>query len=240
MQASPKSRLWRHAPLLVILTVSVIGYVFLHGKISIDTLRQHQQQLLDWRAAHLGLAAVSFVLVYVVIVAFSLPGAAIASITGGFLFGLWGGTVLNVLAASIGAMIIFAAVRVGLGQALTARIDASEGKIKKLKTALAENEISVLFILRLVPVVPFFVANVVPALVGVRFANYALTTVLGIIPGGIVYTSIGSGLSEVFARGEHPNLSVLTEPYVIGPLLGLIVLALLPILLKQIRQHKGL
>ena len=92
--------------------------------------------------------------------------------------------------------------------------------------------------MRLVPVVPFFVANLLPALVGVRFLNFVYTTVLGIIPGALVFTWIGVGVGEVFDRGESPDLSLLWEPQVIGPILGLCVLAALPIIIKTIRGKK--
>jgi uncharacterized membrane protein YdjX (TVP38/TMEM64 family) len=176
-----------------------------------------------------------FLVAYVAIVAFSLPGAAVASVTGGFLFGLVAGTGLNVLAATIGAMAIFLAARWGLGAALSAKIESSEGRIRRLKSALHDTEIEVLLLLRLVPVVPFFVANLLPALVGVRVWNFFWTTALGIIPGAIVFTWIGVGLGEVFDRGESPNLSLLWEPHIIGPILGLCALAALPILIKALR-----
>ena len=184
--------------------------------------------------------ALAFIGVYITIVAFSLPGAAVASVTGGFLFGLVLGTGLNVLSASLGACVIFLAARWGLGQTLAARIETSEGTLKRLKTGLHDNEISVLFLMRLVPAVPFFVANLLPAMVGVKFINFALTTMLGIIPGAVVFTWIGVGLGEVFDRGETPDLSLLWEPQIIGPILGLCALAALPILIKALRGKKDI
>lgn len=230
----------RHAPLLVIALVAVAGWFLLGDTLSFDTLRDNRGAVLAFRDAHSVLLAAGFVGVYAAIVAFSLPGAAVASVTGGFLFGLVLGAGLNVLAASLGAFAIFWAARWGLGQALAARLDASDGALKRIKTGLHENEISVLFLLRLVPAVPFFVANLLPALVGVKFVNFALTTVLGIIPGAIVYTWIGVGLGGVFDRGESPDLSLLREPQIIGPLLGLSALAALPILIRALRGRKGL
>ena len=94
--------------------------------------------------------------------------------------------------------------------------------------------------MRLVPAVPFFVATLLPALVGVRFINFAWTTIVGIIPGALVFTWIGVGLGEVFDRGEKPDLSLLWEPHVIGPILGLCVLAALPIGIKTLRGKKEL
>ena len=233
-----KASALRHAPLAIILIVAVIGFFTLRDYLTFDTLRENREALLAFRDANFpGIVAV-FIMLYFVIVAFSLPGAAVASVTGGFLFGLTLGTLFNVVAASLGAVAIFLAARWGLGKTLAAKMEASDGALKKLKTGLQENEISVLFLLRLVPAVPFFVANLLPALVGVKFINFALTTVLGIIPGAIVFTWIGVGLGEVFDRGESPDLSLLWEPQVIGPILALSALAALPIIIKAVRVRK--
>lgn len=234
----PKQGITRHLPLLVILAVAALGYFTLRDYLSFETLRDNREALLAFRDNNYLTLAGIFVVAYVLIVAFSLPGAAVASVTGGFLFGLLGGTVLNVVSATIGASAIFLAARWGLGATLTAKLESSEGTIKKLKDGLRENEISVLFLLRLVPAVPFFVANLVPALVGVRFSNYLITTALGIVPGAIVFTWIGVGLGGVFDRGETPDVSLLWEPFVIGPILGLCVLAALPIVIKALRGKK--
>lgn len=239
MTQKDKPRGWsRHIPLIVIAVVAVIGFFTLRDYISFETLRENRGALLAFRDENLVLMAAVFLAVYIAIVAFSLPGAAVASVTGGFLFGLVLGTALNVTAATIGAAAIFLAARWGLGAALTARLEASEGTLRKLKEGLRENEISVLFLLRLVPAVPFFVANLLPALVGVNFANFVWTTALGIIPGAIVFTWIGVGLGAVFDRGETPDLSLLWEPQVIGPILGLCALAALPIVVKAVRGRK--
>ncbi|WP_243405104.1 TVP38/TMEM64 family protein [Pelagivirga sediminicola] len=237
---TPKHPVLRHVPLAVIVLVAAIGAFTLRDHVSFETLRENREALLTFRDAHFAAMVAGFIGIYFVLVAFSLPGAAVASVTGGFLFGIGWGTVFNVIAASLGAAAIFQAARMGLGRSLAARMDAGEGTLKRIKEGLNRNEISVLFLLRLVPAVPFFVANLLPALVGVKFRNFAFTTVLGIIPGALVFTWIGVGVGEVFDRGGSPDLSLLWEPQVIGPLLGLSALAALPILLKAVRGKKGI
>lgn len=234
----PKRSLARHLPLALIVIVAIFGAFTLKDYLNFETLRDNREALITLRDAnYLGLA-LGFFAIYVLIVAFSLPGAAIASLTGGFLFGLVAGTTFNVLAAATGATLIFLAARWGLGASLTAKMEASDGTIKKLKEGLRDNEVSVLFLLRLVPAVPFFVANLLPALVGVKLRNFIVTTVLGIIPGTIVFTWIGVGLGEVFDRGENPDLSLLWEPHIIGPILGLCILAAMPMVIKAVRGKK--
>jgi uncharacterized membrane protein YdjX (TVP38/TMEM64 family) len=228
----------RLLPLAAIAVAAAVG-IYYRDLFSFQTLAEHREQLLAWRDANYTLAALGFVAAYTVIVAFSLPGAAVASLTGGFLFGLAMGSVLNVTAATIGATAIFSAVRLGFGEALAARMDASEGRIRAFKQSLNENQISFLLLIRLVPVVPFFVANLLPAMLGVRLPVYVLTTFFGIIPGAVVYTWVGSGLGEVFERGQTPDLSIIWDWQILGPILALCALSMLPAIVKRFRRKGG-
>lgn len=220
-------------PLAVLIMGGVLGSIFLGDYITLDSLRDNHANLLSYRQDHLVLVAASFIFVYFVIVSFSLPGAAVASMVGGFLFGLGLGTLLNVTAATSGAVTIFMAVRLGFGASLAARIDQSDGVVARLFRELRTHEISMLLILRLVPIVPFFLANIAPAVVGVRTVNFAWTTLVGILPGGLVYTWVGVGLGEILADGGNPDFSIIWSPNVLGPLLGLAALSALPVLLKK-------
>ncbi len=226
-------------PLIAIFSVAGIGYFTLGDYLSFEMLRENRAGLIEFRDQNYLFATAVFIAVYVTIVAFSLPGAAIASLTGGFLFGLFPGALFNVTAATIGAVIIFLAARYGLGAQLSRRMDASEGVIKQIKEGLHENELSYLFLMRLIPAIPFFAANLIPALVGVSLPRFVLTTFFGIIPGGIVYTWIGVGLGEVFARGETPDLGLIFEPHILGPILGLCALAILPIVIRHFRNKRA-
>jgi uncharacterized membrane protein YdjX (TVP38/TMEM64 family) len=236
----PKSSshpIWRKLPILVVLVTAVVGAFTLRHQLSFGALAENREHLLALRDAHYLLAAVGFVLAYIVIVAFSLPGATVATLTGGFLFGLFPGVIFNVFAASAGAIAVFLAARSGFGSAVADKIKSGGGAAARLQTALRENEWSVLLIMRLVPAVPFFLANLLPAFVGTRIWPFAITTFLGIIPGALVYTSVGSGLSEVFARGGRPDLSIIFAPHVIGPILGLAALSALPIVVKLFQKR---
>jgi uncharacterized membrane protein YdjX (TVP38/TMEM64 family) len=218
--------------------VAAIGAFTLRDYLSFETLRDNREALLGFRDANYLMTVAVFMSAYVVIVAFSLPGATIATLTGGFLFATFPGALFNVLAATIGATIIFSAARWGLGERLAAKMEDGSGAIKKIKDGIDENQWSMLFLIRLVPAVPFFVANLVPALVGVPLSRFVISTFLGIIPGGVVYTSVGAGLGEVFARGETPDLGIIFEPQILLPILGLSGLAALPIILKALRGKK--
>lgn len=225
----------RYLPLTLVLIAALLGAVFLREHLSFEALRDNRETLLALRDAHFAPVALGFIFAYTAIVAFSLPGATIATLTGGFLFGLFPGAFFNILGATLGAVAIFSAVRLGLGEALRARIDASDGAVRRLSDGIRANEVPVLLSMRLIPALPFFVANLIPAFLGVALWRFAWTTFVGIIPGGVVYTWVGAGLGEVFARGETPNLGIIFEPHILGPLLGLAALSLLPMLIKKVR-----
>ncbi len=222
----------RKLPIFAILIVAVVGAFFLREHLTFEALVTHREALIAFRDANYVTAVLGFVVFYILIVGFSLPGATVTTLTGGFLFATFPGVLFNITGATVGATLIFWAAKNGLGDRLAAKMDASTGAIQKIKHGIDENQWSMLFLLRLVPAVPFFVANLLPALLGVSTFRYVVTTGLGIIPGAVVYTSIGAGLSEVIARGETPNLGIIFEPHVLLPILGLCALAALPIVMK--------
>lgn len=237
--APPKCRLLRHLPLAVILAAAGIGAFAFGDLLTFETLARHREALLAFRDSHYLWASLGFVAAYAVVVAFSIPGATIATLTGGFLFGVFPGAAYNVVAATLGAVAVFLAARAGLAGDVGAAIAARGGAAARLQAGLRENQWSALLTMRLVPVVPFFLANLIPAFAGIRLCPFAATTALGIIPGGLVFTSVGAGLSEVFARGETPDLGVIFTAPVLGPLLGLAGLSALPMVLKALRGKGG-
>ena len=240
MSEVPKSSLMRRLPLVIILIVAAIGAFTLKDYLSFDALRDNRETLIAFRDGNYALTAALFMLAYVVIVAFSLPGATITTLTGGFLFGAVFGVLFNVIGATLGATAIFLAARFGLGEKLAARLETSEGPIKKIKDGIDENQWSMLFLIRLVPAVPFFVANLLPAFLDVPVHRFVISTFVGIIPGAIVFTSVGAGLGEVFAAGQTPDLGIIFAPHILLPILGLCVLAALPIVIKAVTGKKGL
>jgi len=174
------------------------------------------------------LAAFGYIAIYGALVALSVPGAAVLTIAGGFLFGTWTGAVCAVIGATLGATALFVAARAGLG-GLAQRAGRFAAK---LEAGFRADAFSYLLVLRLVPIFPFWLVNLVPALVGVRLGTFVLATFLGIIPGSFVYASLGSGLGSVV---EEPDLAIVFEPRVLLPIVGLAILALIPIGYKRWR-----
>ena len=209
-----------------------------HNYISLDTLHEHQGVLKDFVARYWFWSVAGFGLLYAALVAISFPGASLLSIFAGFLFGLVTGSIVVVLGATLGAILVFLAARYVMGESLAAKAGPFMQKFEK---GLQENEISYLFILRLVPLFPFFIVNIVPALFNVKLRNYALTTLIGIIPGSIVYVSVGNGIGDVLQAGQQvPLQGLMLRPAVLLPIAGLMFLSLIPVVYKKyVRKNKA-
>jgi uncharacterized membrane protein YdjX (TVP38/TMEM64 family) len=235
-----KSAFRRGLPLIALALGAGIGWWALGDRISFQALADNRDALIALRDANYVVAVAGFISIYALIVAFSLPGATIATLTGGFLFATFPGAIFNITGATLGATAIFLAAKSGVGARLGAKLQGSEGLVKRIKAGIDENQWSMLFLMRLLPVVPFFLANLIPAFLDVPLRRFVISTFFGIMPGAVVYTSVGAGLSDVFARGETPDLGVIFEPQILLPLMGLSALALLPVAVKLFRGRPGL
>ncbi|MDH3965456.1 MAG: TVP38/TMEM64 family protein [Rhodospirillales bacterium] len=232
----PGFSLKRLLPLVVLLGGLAGFFAFdLDQYVTFDALRQHREDLLAFVDEHSIWAALLFMAVYVVAVAMSLPGGTVLSLIGGFLFGAVLSTGLVVVSATLGATILFVIAKSALGDALRARAGPW---MEKLAKGFQENELSYLLVLRLVPLFPFFVVNLVPAFLGVRLRDYVLATFFGIIPGTFVYNLAGAGLGSILDSGEDFTVaSVLTLEIKLA-LFGLAVLALLPVVYKRLKARR--
>ena len=222
---------------VIVIALAFLSVFFLGTKaITFDDFISNRDQILAFRDSNLIVSVMIFMLMYISVVTFSIPGATILSVTGGFIFGLEVGLILNILSATIGATFLFLAVRLGFGNLLT-RFEKGSAKFSDLIEQLKINEINILLLLRLIPVVPFFIANILPAIAGVSLKNFFWTTFLGIIPGGFVFTLIGANAGDFFDRGEAPDLTVFWSFEFLGPLICLIILVALPMFFKVARYN---
>ena len=192
--------------------------------LSWEALASNRAALATSVAAYPLASAVGFVALYALVVAFSLPVAIWLTLGGGFLFGQWLGTGLVVLGATGGACLLFLAARYALAESLARKAGPLLAKVRQ---GVESGGFWYLLSLRLLPVVPFWLVNLAPALAGMRFAPFALATLVGIIPGTAVFCGIGAGLGEVFASGGRPDLKVIFAPQILLPLVGLAALSLL-------------
>lgn len=232
----PKSKKKLHALPLILLAAGIAAFFFLDGAdyLSFETLRDNRQSILDWTANNYVLAVLAFVLAYHVAVMFSLPGAVWLSLTGGFLFGTVEATAYIVVGATAGAVGIFLLARYALYDFFHAKVGKTLAKMEK---GFQDDALSYMLVLRLVPIFPFWLVNLVPALLGVKLRTYTIGTFVGIIPGAFVYASVGSGLGAVFDEGKTPDLSVIFSPEILTPIIGLALLAMVPVVYKKFKNR---
>ena len=241
MSASSRSPA-RFLPIAAIALALVLALVFrVHEQLSLDLLYARAQTLDAFVARNLIGAVALFMLIYAAAVTISLPGASVLTISGGFLFGTLVGGAAVWIAATLGATLIFVAARTAFGDALKAR---AGGWLDKLSAGLRDNAFTYLLILRLTPVAPFFVVNVAPAFFNVKLRDYVLATLIGIIPGTFVYAAVGAGLKSALATGATTEpgeaaRAIFASPAVYGPIVGLIVLSLIPLALKALRRERA-
>ena len=233
---SGKSMVRRLLPLAVLVLATVLFFAFgLQRYVSLAALKTHRHELLDYYAAHQALTLAAFALAYTVIVALSIPGAIWMTLLAGFLFGTVLGAAVVIAAATLGSLIVFLAARYAFGDYLYKKAGPF---VRRMETGFQKNAFSYLLFLRLVPVFPFWLVNLVPAFLNVGTTAFVVATVLGIAPATIVFNSVGSGLGSVLDAGGTPNLGIVFEPQIMGPLLGLAVLALVPVFIRKVKERR--
>jgi uncharacterized membrane protein YdjX (TVP38/TMEM64 family) len=196
------------------------GYRYLN----LDTIKGNRDALLAFTQAHYAQSLAIAFAVYVAAAAFSLPGGLLLSLTCGFLFGRWAGTVLVVFAATIGATLLFVAARYVFADAARKRLGALG---EKINAGFTRDAFSYMLFLRLVPAFPFFLVNLAPAFTSIPLRTFVLATFVGIIPGTFVFVNLGETL------GRIDTLQGLVSWETLGAFALLGILALVPIVVRR-------
>ncbi|NWF36506.1 TVP38/TMEM64 family protein [Mariprofundus sp. KV] len=224
----------RLMPLILLLLVLGLFLFFDLGRyLSFEALREHRMLLSVWVSEHALLAPLLFMLVYVAVVAFSLPGGLVMTVTGGFLFGAVAGGLYTVVGATVGAVLLFLLAKSSLGDYLLAKAGDS---VTRMQKGFADNAMSYMLVLRLVPIFPFFLVNLVPAFLGVPLRVYLIATFFGIMPATFVFALAGSGIGSLLDQGGEISLQGVMTPEILGALFGLALLSLMPVIYKRFRK----
>ncbi len=237
------------------LIAAIMAVVFATGwqrELSLETLLRHRAAL-DVFVSENWLAAIaSYAALYVVVVALSIPGASLLTIAGGVLFGAWVAAATAIVAATAGASLIFLAASGAFRDLLARRAGALAAKAAAGFRADAFNY---LLFLRLVPAFPFWLVNIVPALVGVKLSTFVAATAIGIIPGTLVFAFVGEGFDSAIdaqsaafqdcvASGRADcrldfDIGAAFTPQLIAALVALGLLALLPVAVKWRQRRRS-
>jgi uncharacterized membrane protein YdjX (TVP38/TMEM64 family) len=241
----------RWLPLVVLLAAMAVVFAMgWHKLLTLETIGRNYETLRAFIASNLVVALLLYMLIYIAAVALSLPGGLAMTLAGGLLFGWKIGAAATVVAATVGAVLLFLAAKTSLGDSLAARAGPWLGR---LRDGFKDNALSYMLFLRLVPVFPFFIVNLAPALLGVPLSTYVIGTFFGIIPGTVAFSVAGAGLGSVVEaqnavhaaclarQAGEPSLScpytIDTSSLITGELLAAFVLiglmALIPVAAKK-------
>jgi len=218
---------------IVVLFAGGIAVFFALGGqdyLDLATIKRHRDALIAFADAHFVAALALGFLVYAGAVALSLPGGLVLSLTMGFVFGRWVGTALVVVAATVGATLVFLAARYLFADAARRRMGAVG---ERINAGFTENAFSYLLFLRLVPVFPFFIINLAPAFTTIPLRTYVLATAIGIVPGSFVFVNLGQTLAHI------DSLQGLVSLDVLGGLGLLALFALVPVIVQTIRGRRA-
>jgi uncharacterized membrane protein YdjX (TVP38/TMEM64 family) len=205
-----------------------------HKLVSWETISNNYSLLKQFANDQVLTSYAMFLLFYVIVVAFSLPIALPLTLTGGALLG-WPAGIVIIFAATMGAGIVFMAARTVFSDALR---DKAGPFIARLESGFNENAFNYLLALRLIPAAPFWVVNIIPGLTKMKLSSFLLATFIGIIPGTMVFVSVGRGFDTILASGQTPDLSVLSSPSILIALGGLGALALMPVIYKRVTRSR--
>lgn len=246
-----KFPLRRFVPLVIVVAASALVLAMgWQRQLSFGALVRHYEALRAFVGAHEVSAVAVYVALYIAVAALSIPVGVYLTLAGGILFGAVLGGTASVVGATIGAICIFLIAKSAIGDYLVRRAGPLA---QKLARGFRADAFSYLLFLRLVPIFPFWIVNLVPALVGVKLRTFAAATAIGIIPATFVFAFVGAGLDSVIAAQQAAYQSCLAAarpdcrlafhidtaltPELLVPLVGLGVLALVPVLVRRLRAR---
>jgi uncharacterized membrane protein YdjX (TVP38/TMEM64 family) len=194
--------------------------------LTLNTIKTHRDQLMSFAQERLWTAFLLWGLLYAAVVALSIPGATVLSLAIGFVFGRVTGTLLIVVAASLGAILLFLGARYLFANAARERL-VRNARAARLLQGFEHRAFHYLLFLRLVPLFPFWMVNLASAFTSVPLRTYALATAIGIIPGSFVFANLGRSLASIDSLDRLVSWEVLASFSLLG------LFALLPIFFKR-------
>lgn len=209
--------------------LSAFFYFDLQQYVSLDRLKSNRDGLLAFTEANYTSAVLIYILIYCLQTALSLPGATVFTLAGGFLFGSVVGTLYVNIAATAGATLAFLAARYLLRDWVERKVG---NRLASVQDGFAKNSFSYLLTLRLIPLFPFFLVNLVSGLTRMTVGTFIAATALGIIPASFVFANAGRQL------GSINSLSEIASPRVLGSFALLGLLALIPVIYRKLNRRE--
>lgn len=199
------------------------------------TLRRYNTVLLDFVRARPVLAPAAYVGIYAAAVVASVPIAALFTAVGGSLFGWLWGAAYTLVAQMIGATALFLLAPKALAGWVMRRAGP---RMQHVRAGFRHNAFSYIIVLRLTGMLPGFLVNAVPGVLGVRPRTYFLGSAIGLLPGTAVYTGIGAGVGSLMAAEQALKPANLFTPEIVVGFAGLVVLTLIPVAYQRLQKRR--
>jgi uncharacterized membrane protein YdjX (TVP38/TMEM64 family) len=250
-QERDRPRSWtRYIPLAVLVAAMIAAFASgAHRLLSLETIVAYRDRLQGFVEHYGPISVLVYSAVYVTAVALSVPGAVFMTVLGGFLFGWLFGGIIAAVSATLGAVLVFLIARTSIGDILARKAGP---RLSRLADGFRRDAFSYLLFLRLMPIVPFWLTNLAPALFGVRAETFALATMIGILPATFTFAIAGSGFDSVIAAQKASfkackatgrtdcsfdlNVWTILTPQILAAFAALGVMALVPILVRHWRR----
>ncbi len=223
---------WGKLAVALIFAAALAAFFYFDLKqyVTLESLKAHRDDLLRYTQEHFAMAVTIFSALYLLQTTFSLPGGAVLTLTGGFLFGSFLGTLIVLVPATLGATLAF----LGARYLLRDWVERTFGdRLKTIQEGFAKDAFSYLLTLRLIPIFPFFLVNLLSGLSRIRLGTYVLATAVGIIPGSFVFANAGRQLGSINSIGE------IASPSVLGALCLLGLFAVAPVLYRKLKLRNA-
>ncbi len=229
-------RFKKYLPILLIISLSILAwYLGIGHYFNLEVIKAHYLDLQLFVQHNLILSILIYCGIYISVVGLSIPGATFMTLAGGILFGQWVGTIGTVIAATIGASLVFMSAKMASTDLLSKKAGSW---IAKMQNGFQENAFFYLLTLRLIPLFPFFAINLAAAFFQISLRAFFFGTLLGIIPGSFVYVSLGVALQEVIQKPKF-SPSLVLDPKILFTFIGLGVLSLLPVLYTRLTKNRS-
>ncbi len=226
----PQNKTWIKVAIAALFIGTLLAFFSLGGEqhLSLESINNNRDNLLAYTENNYVFSIFLGVLIYTASTAFSIPGATLLSLTVGFLFGRWVGSAMILVAATLGATLVFLAARYLFADA--ARQKLNSGMAAKLINGFGDNAFNYLLFLRLVPLFPFWLVNLAPAFTSIKLRTYVTGTAIGILPGCFVFANLGQSLAGIDSLDQLVSADTLLAFALLG------LFALLPVIVKKFRK----
>src|SRR5579863_5413793 len=221
--------------LVVAFFITLTKYYHLNDYLSLEGFNNYHEKLIGYKIGHPAKFIIGYIVSYILLIMLCIPGTILFDLIAGFVFGWYFGTIIVLFSYGIGSFLNFILVRYFFKDLFANKF----GRFKSLIHGGGQYGLLInLTGLRLIAVIPFWILNIVAALLNVNVRTFLISTLIGILPSTIIYVVIGDGVSDMLDKGQALTPEILMDPKIWIPIFIMAILIMLPNIIKYYRQNK--